>query len=88
MFVFYWKIFRLEFPLCNSAKFSTSSKILVDIKNLPINAILNIREGPYKAQALKVYTILREAVINNVMKEYYRNLVYYLTFNLLFTFCL
>ena len=31
------------------------------------------REGPYKAQAQKVYTILREAVINNVMKEYYRH---------------
>eukprot|EP00088_Acartia_fossae_P000134 TRINITY_DN10040_c0_g3_i1.p1 TRINITY_DN10040_c0_g3~~TRINITY_DN10040_c0_g3_i1.p1 ORF type:complete len:826 (-),score=128.87 TRINITY_DN10040_c0_g3_i1:376-2853(-) len=30
------------------------------------------REGPYKAQAQKVYSILREAVINNVMKEYYR----------------
>ena len=26
----------------------------------------------FRAQAQKVYTILREAVINNVMKEYYR----------------
>ena len=48
--------------------------IWININYLAIRALHHYaqREGPYKALAGEVYKTLREGVVNNVMKEYYR----------------
>ena len=39
--------------------------------------------GPYSALALEVYGKLRDGIVNNVMKEYYRKLQYFPKFNII-----
>jgi len=48
--------------------------IWININYLAVRALNNYaqREGPYKTKAAQVYKVLREGVVNNVMKEYYR----------------
>jgi len=48
--------------------------IWININFLAVRALHNYahREGPYSALALEVYGKLRDGIVNNVMKEYYR----------------
>jgi len=48
--------------------------IWININFLAIRALhhYSLAEGPYQIQAGEVYRLLRDGVVNNVMKEYYR----------------